>query len=365
MKTRILTSLIVLMVMSLTTVAQTIRRVNNNPGVTGATIYLTIQAAHDAAEDGDIVYLEASNATYGSLNCTKRLKIYGGGFFLDKNLDLQVDIRSSKVDNIYLRLGSDGTEVAGLELLGGVAGYGVSDITIVRNKARYIGFMANIEGNTYSNFSDITIRQNFISSPGNNGYGFGILTFDGGSYASVDYYGSNIMIVNNFIGGDGGNTSIKMANRVTNMVLKNNTITGAILVANGVVENNILLKESLFAPGNDYYNNSADNCTFNNNVGKGNTFPANFPATNQNNIDGSAHFDVVAGKSDDFNLRLKESSALKTAGSGGTEVGMFGGDFPFVIGGIPSVPTITVFNSTAVGSEVTPLSVSISTKANH
>lgn len=29
--------------------AQTIRRVNNNPGVTGTNIYSTLQAAHDAA----------------------------------------------------------------------------------------------------------------------------------------------------------------------------------------------------------------------------------------------------------------------------------------------------------------------------
>ena len=50
--------------------AQTIRRCNNNPGVTGVNMYTTIQAAHDAAVAGDIIYVEPSNANYGALTCT-------------------------------------------------------------------------------------------------------------------------------------------------------------------------------------------------------------------------------------------------------------------------------------------------------
>ena len=56
--------------------AQTIRRVNNT-GVTGTNIYSTVQAAHDAATGGDIIYLEPSSISVGPLVCVKSLTIIG------------------------------------------------------------------------------------------------------------------------------------------------------------------------------------------------------------------------------------------------------------------------------------------------
>ena len=62
--------------------AQTIRRVNNNAGVTGVNVYTTAQAAHDAAVANDILMIEPSVTTYENLILTKPLKIYGNGYFL-------------------------------------------------------------------------------------------------------------------------------------------------------------------------------------------------------------------------------------------------------------------------------------------
>ena len=62
--------------------AQTIRRVNNNAGVTGVNVYTTAQAAHDAAAANDILMIEPSVTTYENLILTKPLKIYGNGYFL-------------------------------------------------------------------------------------------------------------------------------------------------------------------------------------------------------------------------------------------------------------------------------------------
>jgi hypothetical protein len=47
-----------------TTYAQTIRRVNNNVGITGVNVYTTAQAAHDAAAANDILIIEPSNTSY-------------------------------------------------------------------------------------------------------------------------------------------------------------------------------------------------------------------------------------------------------------------------------------------------------------
>jgi hypothetical protein len=49
-------TLIFLLAISCSTFAQTIRRCNNNPSVTGVNIYTTIQAAHDAA----VVYADVN-----------------------------------------------------------------------------------------------------------------------------------------------------------------------------------------------------------------------------------------------------------------------------------------------------------------
>src|SRR5687768_10183616 len=76
---------------------QTIRRVNNNPGVTGVNVYSSAQAAHDAAAANDILLIEPSETLYGTLKVTKPLKIYGNGYYLDVNDELRADDRRSYV----------------------------------------------------------------------------------------------------------------------------------------------------------------------------------------------------------------------------------------------------------------------------
>ena len=59
------TILIFLLAISCSTFAKTIRRCNN----TGVNVYATIQAAHDAAVAGDIIYVKPSNVSCASLAC--------------------------------------------------------------------------------------------------------------------------------------------------------------------------------------------------------------------------------------------------------------------------------------------------------
>ena len=66
------TKLTLLLFLLTATFAQTIRRVNNNHGVTGTDICTTIQAACDAAANGDIIYLEPSGNSYGEITMSKQ-----------------------------------------------------------------------------------------------------------------------------------------------------------------------------------------------------------------------------------------------------------------------------------------------------
>ena len=80
---------------------QTIRRCNNNPGVTGVNMYTTIQAAHDAAVAGDIIYLEPSSVSYGNLDARKRLTIIGNGYFWIKILTFLLILANRKLAQLH------------------------------------------------------------------------------------------------------------------------------------------------------------------------------------------------------------------------------------------------------------------------
>ncbi|MDW3208463.1 MAG: hypothetical protein R8N23_01250 [Reichenbachiella sp.] len=67
--------------------AQTVRIVDNNYNApTGNLIYSTIQDAVDAADAGDLIYIQPSPTTYGDATITKELHIKGIGYNLDKDL---------------------------------------------------------------------------------------------------------------------------------------------------------------------------------------------------------------------------------------------------------------------------------------
>ena len=70
-------------------------RVNNIAGVNAD--FTTIQAAHNAANAGDTIYLEPSAGNYGNLTATKRLVIIGPGYFLAENEGLQANHTSSTI----------------------------------------------------------------------------------------------------------------------------------------------------------------------------------------------------------------------------------------------------------------------------
>lgn len=68
----------------------TILRVDNTPGSSAP--YSDLTTAHAVALDGDTLYIEGSNTSYGNLTITKRLVILGPGYFLDQNPNTPVSL---------------------------------------------------------------------------------------------------------------------------------------------------------------------------------------------------------------------------------------------------------------------------------
>jgi hypothetical protein len=336
--------------------AQTVRRVNNNPGITGTNVYSTFALAHTAAAANDIIIIEPSPTSYGSIILTKPLKIYGNGYFLDTNTELKVDRRSSVLDLIEFNTGSGGSEIYGLTYANSVI-YGVSNITISRcylysNLVSIVN--TNKAGTTTTNVSNIFISRTY--SINQSGQPFVSAS------PTTGFTISNVQITNNLIAAPGisaGNTV-----GIQNWIVRHNTfLTGSVAtLANAVFENNLLLGGGGV---------SFTNVTFNNNISVGATFPSetNGNRNNYSLIDPETSVSQLVGTgtgiSADEQYQVKPGVELKTLGSGGSEVGAYGGVTPYVISGIPPIPSIVDLINTGTGDNANPLKVNITVKSNN
>ncbi len=329
--------------------SQTIRRVNNNPGVTGANIYATIQAAHDAASSGDIIYVEPSPTEYGGLTSTKQLTIIGPGYYL--NPATSQNARTSQP--IIFSTGSGGSTLMGLEVNNG--GYVeidfVSNITIKRCKLSYVYLARPTNTQSYSN---IVITQSILSS---------FLDYPGFGPSSPSPAGtvSVIQIANNIIGG--GFLNSQYSGTITN-----NTFLGQnnLSVSNFSISNNIWSRDrldigpySFSGTNNTFFNNIASESQF----GTANGNLANIDMKNVFVVDPT--ISLPSGYTSDSRYQIKTGSPSIGAGFGGVDCGAFVGSDSYVLSGVPPYPTITKLINSSTGNSTTPLSVTISTKSNN
>jgi hypothetical protein len=327
---------------ALTTQAQTIRRCNNT-GVTGTNIYATLQAAHDAAASGDIIYLEPSSISYGDLICVRPLTIIGTGYFLAQNLGLQLDLREAIVGIVRFRNGSAGSRITGCTIIS--VNITTSNVTVERNNITsqcFVGYDNQTGG--YATVNNILIRQNYFSSStlylytANTTVSNVIISNNiiVGSIASSGFTGLNsILITNNVIGDLAGTSQFTLD--VDNAVIKNN-----ILTYTGTGNN--------FTPRNNAYsNNISGNAEFGTANG------------NQQNIS-PANIFVGGTASTDGAFQLRAGSPATGKGEGGVDIGAFGGVTSYRIAGIPNVPTIYQYNQSVTGNT---LNATISTRSNN
>ncbi|MFD1872106.1 hypothetical protein [Hymenobacter bucti] len=328
--------------------AQNIRRVNNSGLVAGVNVYGTLQAAHDAASSGDIIYLEPTNISYGNLVCVRPLTIIGNGYFLQQNPGLQVDTREAITGSITFANGSAGSRITGCTITSTLA-IGASNVTVERNylssATAYIGYNPSIGAVAVSG---IIFRQNYVE----NGYP---VYFYNSSTATV----SNVNVTNNILGG-GITTASGVYTTLSNILISNNVIgnlagtSGAgFQVDNAVIKNNILTytgTNAVFTPRNNAYSyNISGNTAFGTANG------------NQQNITPASLF-VGGTASTDGAFQLRAGSLAIDKGESGIDVGAFGGVLPYRIAGIPNVPTIYQYSQSVSGNS---LNATISTRSNN
>jgi hypothetical protein len=297
--------------------------VNNNNPSPGQ--YTTIQAAMNAAANGDIILINGSPNTYsiGANFITKSLTFIGAGYNPTKDNPLLTRINfngySSTAANVTLK----GLVFMTTTYIGG-ANTTISECYFAQRLTLYSGATGLIARNNIFAFSE-----------------YAAINFDGG--------GNNATFENNIF-----TTGVQFYNAsiVSGLILRNNVFLG------GSASNLV----SLGNPTNWTFQNnifwnvfigSRINCVFINNIAyspEGNTsVPITNGSMNVGNFNANPQFINYSGGgfSSAHNYRLQAASVGHLAGTDGTDIGAFGGATPYTDHGMPNIPVVKVMNITA------------------
>ena len=325
-------TILFLLVGAFTSAQATIHRVNN----TGIAVpFNTLQDAHDAAVPGDTIHLEPSASSYGPCTFIKQLVVIGPGYFLNFNAGLQATSATAISGGLIFEAGSEGSVASGLDVQGAS-----------RVKASFV----RIERCRFSaGGADLSIA-----------YGVGGLNLTG-----VVVNGCHV--ANSLNIGSSGST--------LNDLTISNTVSRSFNFSTGGTTSGQLIH--CIGEGNGTTplfggsGMSITNCIFGPFVSPGTSSYANnifagapVPASNGNqiNVDLST---VFVGGTGDAQYQLAVGSPAVGAGVGGVDCGLFAGLEPYMLSGIPPVPTIYSLSAPTVTDQGTPLQVTLSVRTNN
>ena len=314
-------------------------RVNNTLTTDPAQkLFKTLKEAHDATTvvAGDTLLIEGTTITHPDLIMTKPLVLIGTGYLLTANPQTQYNNVQSVVSRITIKPEAAGTILVGL--------------TFSNDYSTYAPF---IQAN------NVIIMRCLIPNT---------------LYLSGDV--NNVQIIQNFFQGGGINIDYS-TDKFTNVVLKNNVISNAVSITStstyqrlfSAVENNIFLG-TVTLTASTFRNNIISTTLTAVNISSGfiqNNLVSNsqIPSGNGNQTyDATKLFVGATGNSADGQYKLKDNSPYLTAGYNGVQPGIFGGSMPYVLSGMPPVPSIYELNADGFGSKQSGLQVTIKAKAN-
>jgi hypothetical protein len=325
-------------------------RVNNNVGVVADFTSLGAAINSTDVKNGDTVYVEPSATKYAGSGATlsKKLIIIGPGYFLDPahatnpgNGGLQAVPQEAEVNYFYVAAGASGSKIMGINL-DGTYFRGADNVTYER--VRFTGSF-HFESGVNTN---ITVRKCYFSNS---------VALYSGSGATL----SNFVCENNiFTYNSQFNLPILIG---SGNIVRNNTFynsNSTLVVVNAYFVNNIVASTTPF---------TLTNCTIKNNLFQVNQV---LPGTATNNQVNVIMNDIFVGTgSIDARVKLKPGSLASGAGlTVGTVVspdcGAFGATDPYVLSGIPNVPSIYTFTApTSIPSGSPTMNVTFSTRNNN
>ena len=288
--------------------AQNRLTVNNQTGQ--AAQFSDLQTAIDAAENGDIIYLQGSDQNYGEILVNKSITIYGTGYFLVENEDTQAYLHASSISKIVVNTAGSDSSFYGL------------DLTDTSNSIRLEG--ANnviINGCTFHRAALTANAQNAIFQSCFLTYAaFGISSLNLSENASAAV--SNCIFV--------GNKNISLSDEAEVSVSQSFFLNGDfIMVENSTFTNNIFADTNFssgFLLNNNFQNNAfVANINLPNNL---NNIPLNTLISGDSSADNPV----------DNVFLLPQNSPANPDNNLETALGPFGGNMPYVLSGIPPIP---------------------------
>ncbi len=294
----------------------------NNTGISAHFTTAQQAAGSSSVQTGDTLYFESSMNSYGNMELTKRLILIGPGYFLGQNPETQANIAQAKIENLTFSLGSKGSIMTGMT---------VNSWTTIQDTA--ITMTRNNLGSTnvFNPSINNVITQNYIHSLNLSGS-------QGNTIANNIFVKSNACWDGNCLY-MGSNSSAE---------IRNNIFKGCQSIQNAVYENNIATGTA--ANSNNTF--TSTNSTIYNNIGASTQYGSS--DGNQENIDMTTVF--VNTVSPDGMYQLLPGSPAIGAGVGGVDCGIFSGPDPYILSGMPDLPSIWYID--IIGSEVTVKAVS-------
>ncbi len=315
---------------------------NNIPGMGD---YISIQAAHDAANSGDTILVFPSAVHYQAITLTKKLIIIGAGSEIINKIKI-----TYLSGNLVFEPESSGSVVSSFGSVNGTLSVEINASNVELKRIH----LKNIV--IYPGNSDIAITGCLIRCTDGDGAPELILVQQAG----------NILISNSIIRGSSNRVGIKAVG--SNLTIFNNIIhSGGFYVwdEHSVFYQNssVIATNNIFAYGKML---EGEPCPYNYNIccnpGLGGISCGLWCGIGNisNLYDGSIFFDYNGG-----NYKLKPGSPAIGSGENGTDMGIYGGDMPYVDGGYPDLPTIYHLNVPLTGTTQNGVNITIKAKSNN
>ncbi len=337
----------------------------DNDSDNAAADFRSIAAAIEAAGSGDVLLVMPSAVGYGSARINKRLTVVGPGFG-GPELGARFRSETAQFSSVHLEPGVRGVTLTGLDIRGELqfignrtsqGSIGVANTLVLRNRIGGVdvsthGFAANaffinnwIEGELkLVRASDFT-QSFFIRSA----YFYNNVIRD-----RVDLYDSWTT---------GGFTS-RLVEAVSQVVFANNVFDNgeeSVDMRNGEFYNNIVHRGT--NSNGNAVRFSQRNVLVENNVFHG-LLPSNVPGENNTFVKSAS--EVIVGNELPWFRRyeLVENSPARTAGRDGSEVGIFGGLYPWDRDQAPPVPFVTNIEAPLVAGQGESMTFQVEVKSN-
>lgn len=306
----------------------TIWTVNNTPGVNAD--FSSISEAITAASAGDTLYVQGSGSTYSAVTLSKKLTIFGPGYFLTENSKTQAKLLSARTNGLTFETGSEHSSVIGMVL--NTLTLNASNIKVKSNKIGTITVIGS---------ANTIIQNNYVTS-----------IFS--TYSNVPTPSINLIVTGNFFGTDAYIGSTEGSAEVTNNTFMGGNTFG---FTNSSVSNNIFLTNS---------NGEDVGITLNNSSAFNNLTPEAILDASNGNIVATSSSIVVGegeGRSTDGQWVLAAGSPAIGAGFAGEDLGMYGGNSPYVLSGLIGIPRIYEFLGQSVGTTKSGIKVKLKAKS--